>query len=116
MFCTASPVIAPLVLLNRRCNWSRGEVVPIQTAPVGTVAVGISKTAELPTSVPLTYLARKFAVPGNTAARLGAAAVVRAVDVSDEVSRLMPSVDPVVGARRYAEAGNPPSVSVSDAF
>src|SRR5688572_25756970 len=41
-FCTASPVIAPLLLLKRRCSWSSGVVVPIPTAPVGTLAVGVS--------------------------------------------------------------------------
>src|SRR5215510_11668106 len=104
-FCTASPVITPVLLVNRRCSWSRGEVVPMPTAPVGTQGVGVSKTAELPTSDALTYLARKFVVPGNTAATLGPAATVNPVDVSATVSLLTPSVDVAVGARRYAEAG-----------
>ena len=66
--------------------------------------------------MPLTYFARKFVVPGNTAARLGDSAVANAVDASVEVSRVTLSVDDAVGARRYADAGSPPSVSASDAF
>src|SRR6516162_11561660 len=72
-----------------------------------------SVTAELPTSVVLTYFASAFGVPVLTTLA-GGGVDAFAVDAFEDALGLDPLPD-AFGAKTYAEAGWPPNVSASAA-